>query len=320
MSVSGGAPPADLVQAALARMRYDPMGYVPPIWADEQGLREKVCIVGFAGSTRDEAPFQDRSFEFWGMNRAHEVFDYSVFTRWFQIHQRSWWDTPARAKSTQWMRTCPMPLYLHQVEPDMPTSIAYPRAAIEAAFNRYLPELPGGQSGLGRNRGEPYYTNSVTWMMALAVLEGFKEVHVYGVDMVTDEEYGYQRPNCDYWLGLLAGLGIKTVVPKDSALCTQEWLYGYGDRPQDQGLLSDTVLTSRQKGLALEQQKAEAAALVLRGHLEEIQQLKAILKHHHRGGKTGLKASLAMGQARSLPAQPPNSPPPGPAPSPPVKG
>lgn len=37
--------------------------------------------------------------------------------------------------------------------------------------------------------------------------------------MAADDEYGYQRPNCEYLIGLARGRGIKVVIPDESPLC-----------------------------------------------------------------------------------------------------
>jgi len=267
--------------------------YQPILPADGRE-RSKVCIVGFAGSTRDQFPRGDPDLEIWGMNRLMEVpgFDTSPFTRWFQIHPRRWWDTEKRKKEVQWMRACGIPLYLHEHYDDIPASVPYPRKLVEQAFNQYLPALPDGQYRL--DDGEPYHTTSVTWMIALALLEGFKEIHVYGVDMVTDEEYGYQRPACEFWLGLAAGLGIRTVIPKDSALCTQEWLYGWELPGEQQGVIGDKLLNDRRKIVTSKRDEAMAHANFCAGSLAELDHLTAILKHAGRGGKTGQKAAAEM--------------------------
>lgn len=295
--------PADALTAALARMRGDGLGYVPPIPADGK-LRDKVCIVGFAGSTRDQFPKGDPSFEVWGMNRLHEVPGINVanFTRWMQIHPRRIWDTEKRAKEVAWMKRAPIPVYMNERHDDIPASIEYPRAAVEAAFNRYLPTLPG--SGKIRNDELPYHTTTVTWLIALALLEGFKEIHIYGVDMVCDEEYGYQRPGCEFWLGLAAGLGVKTVIPEDSALCTLDWLYGY-EMPDDlEGTINTPLLKNRLHGLTSERDKAVAAVNQMIGAINEIQNELNALKHRKRGGKTFQKASAALGpQPQSKPSQ-----------------
>ena len=66
---------------------------------------------------------------------------------------------------------------------EVPTSMVYPLDAMLKKFG-------------------DYFTNSISWMLALAIHEGFEEIHVYGVDMAVDTEYHHQRPSCEYFLGL----------------------------------------------------------------------------------------------------------------------
>jgi hypothetical protein len=275
------------------------MGEYQPILPADGIKRRKVCIVGFAGSTRDQYPKGDPDMERWGMNRLHDVTDPAPFHRWFQLHPREVWDTPARAKEVSIYREGRCPVYLHQHYEDIPASVPFPKAEIEQRFNAYLPKLPDGQARLN---GESYQSTSVTWMIALALLEGFEEIHIYGVDMVTDEEYGYQRPCCEYWIGLAVGLGVRVVIPADSALCTQEWVYGYQMRPPHEGVISRDLLLSRRKGIMGERDQAMAAANFNAGRLAELDQLVSIQKHAGRGGKTGILASQAMGQKPAGPA------------------
>ncbi len=67
--------------------------------------------------------------------------------------------------------------------------------------------------------GEYYYNSSIAYAMALAIHEGAEEIGIYGVDMKADDEYGYQRPNMEYLVGLARGKGIKVHIPKESPLC-----------------------------------------------------------------------------------------------------
>jgi hypothetical protein len=64
-----------------------------------------------------------------------------------------------------------------------------------------------------------YFNSSVGFMLALAIHEGAEEIAIYGVDMRADEEYGYQRPNCEYLIGLARGKGIKVHIPDVCPLC-----------------------------------------------------------------------------------------------------
>jgi hypothetical protein len=57
--------------------------------------------------------------------------------------------------------------------------------------------------------------------------EGFKEIHLYGVDMAVSTEYDEQRPSCEYFIGLARGRGIKVYIPEESHLLKVRYKYGY---------------------------------------------------------------------------------------------
>jgi hypothetical protein len=79
--------------------------------------------------------------------------------------------------------------------------------------------------------GYKYFTNSISWIIAFAITEGFEEIHVYGVDMAVDSdpngnaEYGYQKPSCEYWLGVAEKYCKKVYIPETSDLlmCPQRY-------------------------------------------------------------------------------------------------
>ena len=72
-----------------------------------------------------------------------------------------------------------------------------------------------------------YFTNTISWEIALAIHEGFKEIHIYGVDMAVDSEYSCQRASCEYFLGLAIGRGIKIWIPDAADLLKNRFLYGF---------------------------------------------------------------------------------------------
>src|SRR5690606_6566767 len=43
-----------------------------------------------------------------------------------------------------------------------------------------------------------YFTSSFSYMLAHAILEGVDEIGIWGVDLVTDEEYTRQRPAAEF--------------------------------------------------------------------------------------------------------------------------
>lgn len=139
---------------------------------------KRVYIVGFA-PTWNQTPFEDQDAEVWALNEFYKLMEKhpgARADRWFEIHSRN-----SPSKNTEehigWLKQAPIPVYMWEHYDDIPSSVRFPKEEIvnwlrEKGFN-----------------GARYFTNSISWMIALALYEGFEEVHVYGVDMATDSEY-----------------------------------------------------------------------------------------------------------------------------------
>ena len=173
--------------------------------------RRKVAIVGFTPS-RKQAPYADDAYEIWGLNALFRVDGVPRATRWFDLHPVD----KIPEDRMKWYSEATIPVYLQRPDPRVPKSLAFPREAILARFGQ-----------------DAYFTNSISWMIALAMLEGMTHIEVYGVDMSTPDEYRTQRPNVEYWLGLAMGAGIKVKVAETSDLLKSTHEYGFGD---DHGL------------------------------------------------------------------------------------
>ena len=179
--------------------------------------RSKVAIVGFAPSSMRDVQFHfnDPDCEIWALNQLYVAFPEIVqhTTRWFQIHHRHSYDqTVSRDHSHhEWMtKQTLFPIYMQKREPDIPCSVEFPKDAIMEEFGNY-------------------FTNSISWEIALAIYEGFSTIYLYGVDMATDSEYAYERPSVEYFLGWAKGRGINIVVPEKSDLLKTMWLYPFED-------------------------------------------------------------------------------------------
>lgn len=82
--------------------------------------------------------------------------------------------------------------------------------------------------------GLPYFTNTICYMIAFALLNGVKEVELYGVNQAGSHEYAEEKGGVEYWIGIAVGMGVKvTINGKDSQLLKykgrygREILYGY---------------------------------------------------------------------------------------------
>jgi len=187
--------------------------------------KKKVAIVGFAG-TRDEAPFNDPDYEIWTVNNLHNFVPRQ--DRIFQIHQRWEWN-PAPGepkhhgvdtnKHVQFLQTCGIPVYTVEHYPDIPTSIRYPLEEMIEEFG--IPRTGHDQTK------DAYFTNTVSFMIALAIYEKFETIEIYGVDMAVGTEYDSQRPSCEYYIGIAKGRGIEVKLPASADLLKSRFVYGF---------------------------------------------------------------------------------------------
>jgi len=202
------SPPSDIVIPEID------LGFVTG--TNIKRTRKKVAIVGFAPSSMTDvrALFGDPDFEIWGLNQLYVSFPMitQYATRWFQIHNRQSYDQAVRDhKHHDWLAAqTAFPIYMQKGEPDIPCAVTYPWQLMLNEFG-------------------DYFTNSISWEIALAIHEGFEAIHIYGVDMAQDEEYQNQRPSCEYFIGLARGGGIDVYVPAKSDLCKTMWLYPLED-------------------------------------------------------------------------------------------
>ena len=176
---------------------------------------KKVAIVGTA-MTFKNAPYGDPSWELWGLNDHWNNMPRA--TRWFEANYEAACVAPVSHKPSikriDWLRKAPIPVYMEQHYDDVPMSVRYPFEEI----NDWISEIDPS--------GRDYFTNSVSFMIALAIYEGFDVIHLYGVDMAVGSEYEQQRPSCEFWLGVAKGLGIKLYIPDQSDLLKTLAVYG----------------------------------------------------------------------------------------------
>ena len=215
-------------------------------------VADRICIVGFADGHRDQAPFGQDGYEFWGLNRLHAVMPDKPWTRWFELHDLAMYaDDPQHQK---FLHDFQGPVYIRPEDMgvlDIPNAVPFPKA-------RILERYPA------------YFTNTVSWLIAMAI-EMFdddaelvkaliergispetvsellgksalqtetltlmeKELHVYGVDMAQDHvmqaEYAEQRPSCELFLGVASASGIGVKMPEGTDLLRASHLYGFED-------------------------------------------------------------------------------------------
>jgi hypothetical protein len=200
-------------------------------------LKKAVAVVGFASSSRGQAPYNDPRFQIWTMNHA----PLSFIPTWhvlFELHtldhlQRVSAHGSEPSPYLKWLSEQPgpedpkhCPIYMQQHHDSIPASVAIPRDEMNAWFA----ERGGNLKGCFAS---DYYTSTISYMLALAIMQGREEIHLYGIDLLQDEEYAYQRPGAEYLVGFARGMGIKVYIPEQSALCAANYVYGYSEPASD---------------------------------------------------------------------------------------
>jgi hypothetical protein len=245
--------------------------------AASQGER-RVALVGSAESTRDLAPFDDPSWEIWGLAwrrypRADRLFDIHDATHWAQQHDDDYYSGLAASGVS---------VYLRAPHPDIPTALVYPADLV--------------REDLARGGSADFWTSSIAYMLALAIVElqPGDVVAIYGVDMALEDEYAYQRPACEYLIGLARGRGLIVEIPEQSTLCRANFVYGLA--PGDGGLqravgLTPEVLRKRLAHYAAERRKAQDQLNAAIGRLNtldgaegEARAMLEYVEHFNRGG------------------------------------
>ena len=199
--------------------------------------RKKVAICGFAASTRMLAPWDDETWEIWGLNQLYRHIPRA--DRWFDIHRNWREDNVEGTDHPRWLAECGMPIYMVETIPEIPTSLRFPleRAIAEVSNVRY-------------------FTSTVAYMLALAIMEGFEELALFGIDLVVGTEYQWQKSCVEFLLGVAHGRGMTVRLPKQSALLHAYHLYGFEKEPAAWPI---TLSQLERRHAAL--QKARTAAL-----------------------------------------------------------
>ena len=152
----------------------------------------RVAVIGLSPRTHDLAPWDNPEWEKWGLPWDEGY--WPRMDRHFEMHDKRLLMGPHSSRKDGYLaRLNSLPnLYMQD---------NYPFDAVAESIGAY------------------YFNSSIAYAMALAIHEGAEEIGVWGVDLVSDEEYAYQRPNVEYLIGLARGKGIKVHIPDESALC-----------------------------------------------------------------------------------------------------
>ena len=114
---------------------------------------------------------------------------------------------------------------MQQKNEQIKNSVAYPIEEIQSFINH--------------PRMRKYFTSTIAYMIALAIMKGYQEIEMYGVHMAsTDEEYSMQRSCVETLLAFGWGREVNFYLPDESDIMKSSYLYGY---QQEKGFLLKAI-------------------------------------------------------------------------------
>jgi hypothetical protein len=172
-------------------------------------MGKKIAIVGTTISLKD-APYNDPSWEIWGLNGAYQAMP--RWDRWFDMHDMDIIKKYHQPQYFDFLKLAGSKLTLNHKSEEYPEARIFPWQDLVAKYG-------------------DYFTNTVSWLIALAIDEMPDEIGLWGINMAQESEYGIQRPSCEFFLGIAQGKGIKITIPDSSELLKAPFLYGYQKVP-----------------------------------------------------------------------------------------
>jgi hypothetical protein len=155
---------------------------------------------------------------------------------------------------------------------------------IDEVLEKFCPKTATGKP-------YPYFTNTVDYMVCLAILRGYKEIQLYGTDMMSekDDEYYKMRQSLNYFIAKAEMSGINIVIQPHSSLLKNNFWYAYESPKKDP--MEDYIakgLEENLKGKAEAEQRMHTEQLkmaTLDGGIQILNQIMTLFKIRDRGAQ-----------------------------------
>lgn len=234
-------------------------------------------------------------FEIWGCSPAA----WSVSpraTRWFEVHRwepgREWFST----EYCDFLRRFKGSVYTGARIPEITNHVVYPIDEMEAKFSSYFMtsslalmmaiaidtiDKVRAERAKWRDVGTEYNAAGHERLTALGVPIAELEkddsddvIGMWGVDMAATEEYGYQRPGCQFFILEALRRGIGFYLPPESDLMRPMPVYGISEWDHNYIKLTTRARELNGKGQQITQQTETARTehLVLQGQMQALNQ------------------------------------------------
>jgi hypothetical protein len=214
---------------------------------------KKLAIVGAEKQTRHLAPYDDPEFEIWVFNEWATADWCKRWDALLQLHKPdiyTYTGTPNDPEKDphHWaflQQKHGKPIYMQEVDERVPDSVKYPLQDIIYHFKT------------------SYFRATICYALALALYQGYEEIHVYGVELNHHAEYKSQRDCFIFWNGIGNG---KIKLHCSKGLFNKP-LYGFED------YMTEVELEAYIRGLTEQLEDAKKKVYQLEGALMLAQQM-----------------------------------------------
>lgn len=259
------------------------------------------AVIGTAPTFR-LTPWDDQALQIFSLNDAYVLPGFKRANAWFDLHPIP--EMVFRPKGErvvqphhapvggylrpeghlQWLKTRDFPVYLHDCReagchdlpkekqshtpydfPAWPNARPFPFKAIEARYGSYWSSTPA-------------------WMLAWMLMEGYRDISIFGIHLATEWEYIHQRPNLEFLIGMALAQGVTFTIPQRSTLLKGKHKYAVEPKPGlDLERVNRLMHGIKAEGARLQQrlatlswyQRGEKADIVTRLNVLDIELLDA---------------------------------------------
>ena len=167
------------------------------------GNARKIGLLGTYRATLWTAPWPDPSWEFWANMSAVNFLPGNRVDLLWEMHPRFvFTERQKNGHQDAWahLQRCRTPVMMQAQHADVAASLRYPIEQIRTEF-------PGLHFG-----------SQTAYQIALALTYGVTDLGLWGIEYGHSTEYARQRGNCQQWLGIAIGRGVRVHTPPGCTL------------------------------------------------------------------------------------------------------
>lgn len=234
---------------------------------------KKIALIGSAPASVQLGPYDDPSWSVWACSPGARPYARRV-DAWFEIHlwepNQPWF----HRDYVDFMASLKCQVFMLEHVPVIPSSVPFPK---EAVLGYVYAEISGPDGIKRPAKFNPNdFGSSLSWMLALAIMQEPDEIGLWGVDMAAGEEYGPQKDGCLALIHVARSIGIKVTVPPESDLLRPVPLYGFREADPMFIKLSKRIdeLTHQFNKAESDYQDADRRRWYYKGALEDAQYVR----------------------------------------------